>query len=451
MTTMSEHNPIVWRPTGLLETYFATRASIDYYQCVCVWSRFNRPVPKSHLYTAMHAIIARNPALCAIVVDSKTKSIKLALAKEIDLDKMVEYRSTTGSFEEFLAELHEVRMTYDTMTPAWKLFVWNAKTVAFLYDHTPLDGVSGALFHVQLATLLNDRSTLLSTDLSPIVKVDQSMKLHPAVESIVSTSPSLPFVVRTLLQEFGPKWGPFKPSTEGDGRIFAPYVHPIEGSTWRILEIPAERVAVLLTKCRAHNTTLTALWHTMLAMGMSKAYPGVRGFDTSIPINARRFMSSYPDAANEMGAYVFQYKEITAAQEEFSWEEVIRFGNALTKGTTKTSGYILGMLKYLFGNISGWMEAKMGKVREAHMELSNVGARKFPGDVDDETSFRVLNLGFSQPHGTLNPPVKLNCAGVVGGNATLTVCFSDKISGVGKGDVVFDVIKHMVDELSEKD
>ncbi|KAK9371493.1 uncharacterized protein V1513DRAFT_428504 [Lipomyces chichibuensis] len=119
-------------------------------------------------------------------------------------------------------------------------------------------------------------------------------------------------------------------------------------------------------------------------------------------------MSSYPDAANEMGAYVFQYKRIIAAQEEFSWEEVVRFGKALRKGTTKSSGYILGMLKYLFGNISGWMEAKVGKVREADMELSNVGAWKFTRDFDDETSFRVLNLGFSQPHGTLNPPVKLN-------------------------------------------
>ncbi|KAK9321304.1 alcohol acetyltransferase [Lipomyces orientalis] len=377
--------------------------------------------------------------------------MKFALAKEVDLDKIVEYRTTTESFEEFLAELHEVRFTYEAMTPVWKLFVWNEKTVAFVFDHGPLDGTSGALFHVQLAELLNDRNSLLSADISPIVKVDQSMKLNPAVDSIVSTSPSLPFVVSTLFHEFVPKWGPFSPSAERDGTIFAPHVHPVEGSTWRILEIPAARVNILLNKCRAQNTTLTALCHTLLVMGMSKAYPSVAGFDTSVPINARRFMTSYSDAANEMGAYVFQYKEITSAQKEFSWDEVIRFGSALKKGTTKRSGYILGMLKYLFGNISGWMEAKLGKVRESDIELSNVGAWKFTEGIDDEMSYKVLQLGFSQPHGTLNPPIKLNCAGVVGGNTTLTLGFSDKIAGEGKGDVVFGVIKHMVDKLSETD
>ncbi|KAK9243448.1 alcohol acetyltransferase [Lipomyces tetrasporus] len=451
MTTTSDQGAFVWRPTGLLESYFVTRSNLDYYQCVCVWSQFNRPVPKLHLYGAIHALIARNPALCTIVLESKTRSMKFALAKDVDLDKIVEYRTTTGSFEEFLTELHEVRFTYEAMTPVWKLFVWNEKTVAFVFDHATLDGTSGALFHVQLAQLLNDRSILLPADVSPIVKVDQSMKLNPAVESIVSTSPSLRFAASTLFQEFGPKWGPFRPLAERDGTIFAPYVHPVEGSIWRILEIPAARVNLLLNKCRAQNTTLTALFHTLLVIGMSKAYPSVRGFDTSVPINARRFMTSYVDAANEMGAYVFQYKEITSALKEFSWDEVIRFGSALKKGTTKRSGYILGMLKYLFGNISGWMEAKLGNVRETDIELSNVGAWKFTGGIDDEMSYRVLQLGFSQPHGTLNPAIKLNCAGVVGGSTTLTLCFSDKIAGEGKGDMVFGVIKHMVEKLSETD
>ncbi|KAK9234890.1 alcohol acetyltransferase [Lipomyces kononenkoae] len=451
MAAIPEHDALVWRPAGLLETYFATRTSIDYYTSVCVWTKFNRPVEKSRLYPAMHALIGRNPALSTVVLDSKTKSIKFALAKEIDLDKMIEYRSSSGSFEEFLAELHDIRFTYDTMTPVWKLFVWNENTVAFVFDHAPFDGVSGALFHVQLANLLNDQSAVLSEELSPIVNVDQSTKLAPALESIVSTSPPLWFVARMLLAEFGPKWGLSEPA-ERYGNIFAPYTHPVEGTTYRILEIPAERVKVLLHKCRAHNTTMTGLFHTMLLMGMSKAYIGVRGFQTSVPINARRFLSSIPDAANEMGAFVFKYQEVTAAQEEFSWDEVIRFANSLRKGTTRRAGYNLGMLKYLFGNISGWMEAKIGKVRQEEvMELSNLGVWKFSGDVSHEDEFAVMSMGFSQPHGTLNPPICLSSVGVVGGGVTLTLRFSDKIAGHGKGDLVFDLIKKMVDELSEKD
>ncbi|KAK9364743.1 alcohol acetyltransferase [Lipomyces kononenkoae] len=448
MATIPEQNAVDWRPLGLLETYFATRTSIGYYTCVCVWTKLNRPVPKSRLYPAMHSLIRRNPALGTIILDSKTKSIKFTLTNEIDLDKMIEYRSTNGSFEDFLAELHDIQFTYDTMTPVWKLFVWNENTVAFVYDHAPLDGVSGALFQVQLANLLNDQGVALSADLSPIVKVDQTIKLAPALESIASTSPPLWFVARKLFTEFGPKWGP----TERAGHVFAPYVHPVEEITYRVLEIPAERVAVLLNKCRAQNTTLTALWHTILVMGMSKAYVGVRGFPTSIPINARRFMS-LPDAANEMGAFVFQYREVTPAREEFEWDEVIRFADSLRKGTTTASGYNLGMLKYLFGNISGWMEAKIGKVREEAMELSNLGAWKFPGvsgDSSKQNEFVVVDLGFSQPHGTLNPPICLSCAGVVGGNVTLTLRFSDKIAGSGKGDEVFDLIKRTVDKLSEK-
>ncbi|KAK9469415.1 alcohol acetyltransferase-domain-containing protein [Lipomyces arxii] len=418
------------RPQGLFENYFVTRSTLDFYRSVCIWSELDRPITKPRLYAALSRLVTRHAALRAVVLDHDTKLPKFGFLARIELDKVVEFVTCESEIE--LGSLHETKFDYTAAdVPLWKLVVMNMTTLAFVFDHSPLDGTSGGIFHTDLLEFIN---TAPESDLS-VVECD-SIDMFPAMESVVNTRPPATYIISTLWKEFGPKWKSGPPARNGS--IYAiPTTYPVTNARYRVLTLSPSQATSALSQCRAHSTTLTAFLNAALLAAMTKAYPSAPGFGTSIPISARRFM---PNKDRIMGAYVFQYAEITPAQ-AFSWAEAARFGAALKAGTTAKAGYLIGMLRMLFGNISGWMQAKVGQVRDRDMEISNLGAWKF---VSGE--YVAVKFGFSQPVGVTNPPVVISVAGIAGGSVTMVLGYSEDIVGDGIGDIIFNEFRRVVEE-----
>ncbi|KAK9477436.1 alcohol acetyltransferase [Lipomyces japonicus] len=450
------------RPAGLLEKYMIARAQLDYYRSVVVWTEVSAIPPLPVLHAGLAKLISQHAALRSIVIDAENRSPKIGILDEISLDRLVEVDDDDVSLEDYLVRATNVKFDYaDHLVPLWKVKLWRSQYVFFICDHAPFDGTSAAIFQRDLLKIVNNHGT---TDAIANLRVlfDRSVPPAPEIEQLVKISPPVSYVLSVLGSEFGPSFWPFtswqSSAKARDPLIWRNYVDVIANQSCKILNFSSQQAGMLLRACRDHGTTLTALLNTVLVVAASKAYPSTGGFDTSIPINARRFCL-HDDYKNAMGAYVFQYKEITPAVTDFRWTDVTRFGHALKAGTTYKAGWILGMLKYLFGNISEWMEGKIGKERDNDVEVSNIGTVDFSGitydddddddDDDDGVEFKVKKIGFTQPHGILNPPLKLNVAGLLGGAVTIVFGYSDEIVGHGKGELIFNEIKHLLEQVSD--
>ncbi|KAK9234741.1 alcohol acetyltransferase [Lipomyces kononenkoae] len=434
--TVPKDKYVVTRTAGLLETFFIQRKTLDYYTDVVMWASFNSAISRPRLYCALTKLVLKNPAMRAHVLNPLADRPTLAYFDTIDFEKVVEYRTMPEvDMEQLMTEFDKANFEYAELEqPLWKVWVLNEKTVVFAFDHGALDGISGAVFLVQLAEALNDE--IVEENIHSFVRLDPVIESNPIIDDILPPNPH---------------WvPPAVPSTPvRDPSIFAPYDYPIFGDRWRIISIPSSSSKSLLAECRKRKVALTALFHTILLTAMSRVYPGPEGFDTMIPINSRRFFpAQYSDPESIMGNYLYHYKEISVAQRSasFNWEEVIRFDKKVKLSSSDpTKSFILENLVPQIGRIREVMQSKMGRPRENDIAVSNLGAYKFPTG----GAFEVQTVGFSQSNATIMAPVKMNCFGVLGGGITLVVGCAESVTGKGKCDAITHEVNILLAEILE--
>ncbi|KAK9368243.1 alcohol acetyltransferase [Lipomyces kononenkoae] len=435
--TVPEEKYMVTRRAGLLETFFVQRKTLGYYTDVVMWATFSSALSRPRMYYALTKLVSKNPAMRAHILNPLADRPTLAYFDTIDFTKVVEYRNMPEvNLEQLMTEFDKENFDYGELEgPLWKVWVLNETTVVFAFDHGALDGVSGAIFLVQLAEALNDE--IVEENVPSFARLAPVVTPNPIIDDILPPNPNwVPPAV--------PVGSPVR-----DPGIFAPYAYPISGDRWRIITIPSSSSKLLLSECRRRKVALTALLHTILLTAMSRVYPGPEGFDTMIPISSRRFFpAQYADPESIMGSYLYHYKEISLAQRSasFNWEEVNRFDEKvkLSSNDPKKS-FILENLVPQVGRIREVMQAKMGKPRENDMAVSNLGAYKFPSG----GAFEVQSVGFSQSNATILPPIKMNCVGVLGGDITLVVGCAESITGKGKCDAIAQEVDELLAEILE--
>ncbi|KAK9453149.1 alcohol acetyltransferase-domain-containing protein [Dipodascopsis uninucleata] len=429
------------RSAGLLEAYFIARGSLDLYRCVVVWAACIHAIPRVKIYDALNCVVLANPELRTVVLDSEEPAPQLGLLREIPINEsVVEFRRTDDEqsvldFQKLLPELHATKFYYDSGHPLWKVIVYNDRYVAFVYDHGILDGISGALFLTQFFEALCNDDKLISVPKN---------EFNPILDAMVEISPEV--AERQLNQQ---KAG------DRNAAIFAPYSVPVESDNWRVITLSKGKSDILLQRCRDHSVTLTALLHTVLLASVSKVYPETTGFDTMIPINARRYCrlpstcDRSMDADAFMGSYIFQYKEIAPAliNGKFSWAEALRFNKKIKDATSdrEIQAWFLHSLKNQYGNMRASIMNMMGKPRMHDIVVSNLGAHRFP---PTDAYFSVTSAGFSQPNCAIMAPIKANCISVHDGPLTIVVGFADDMVGVGKGHLVVDEIESIIDYIT---
>ncbi|KAG5363078.1 hypothetical protein CJU89_2232 [Yarrowia sp. B02] len=141
------------RQLGPLERLMAVRAQLGLYTNVWVSAELDQPVDLNVLYQAVADLIMDEPMLGVVVTGRKEKDLRFTKLKGIRISDAV---SLEHFNEENIAnihtQLHDIQFDLQGDKPLWRVFPINkGKEIVFVYDHTPLDGMSGASVCVKLA------------------------------------------------------------------------------------------------------------------------------------------------------------------------------------------------------------------------------------------------------------------------------------------------------------
>ena len=208
--------------------------------------------------------------------------------------------------EEIIEGIHNTWFkTHDKTKPWWKVLVLNGTTVIFIAHHSIADGLSGYAFHRTFLQALNSSSsTLAASELegeenqrvqtprvdpsslpSPIDSFQEKMSWFHAIKD---------FLFWTLLRFFIPS----KYLLFSDAIIspFLPTVkHPLPSSPKTrtkvsILRVEGTTVKNCLTACKRHETSFTALLHTIIQVTLAEEYPHAKlGFSRQA-VSVRRLL-----------------------------------------------------------------------------------------------------------------------------------------------------------------
>lgn len=196
--------------------------------------------------------------------------------------------------------------TNDKTKPCWRVIVLNGKTVVFVAHHSIADGMGGYAFHRTFLQALNS-----SPSTSP--DVDENEEQNQRIQTPRIDPSSLPtpiddlrekmswfhaikdFLFWTLLRFFVPaKYLYFSDA------VISPHLptvkHPLPHSPKTvtrasILRINKDMMKKCLSACREHETTFTALLHTIVQVTLAvDEYPGAKlGFSRQA-VSVRRLL-----------------------------------------------------------------------------------------------------------------------------------------------------------------
>ncbi|KAK9452837.1 alcohol acetyltransferase [Dipodascopsis uninucleata] len=402
------------RNLGVFENYFAVRASLDFYGVVVMWIEYDIPIRDQELISkAVHCMVRDHAPLRATInlhpPDNVKPTVRILDPQEFDVNDYIKYEMKDKlDMVSILNEMHSSKL--DPSGILWRIVVVNEKLIAIMFDHTFMDGDSGAMALQYIDKYINNPT-------EPPLSVDMTMK---PLEDLIRINGPLMYNIKEIWNDW---------MSSGRKSMFEDYaVTSNDEQRWYILHIDKERVVELLQKCRSNGATLTTLFHTILVNALSITYNLDSKYliECAIPVNLRRKMSS--EYSQVMGSFISAYTAHTPATTKFDWKMCKDLKHKLTDATGKDSiAYKVGLLYFMSNKLEKWMSDKIGKRRSTDTEITNVGAKKFQTD----GTYTVIDSGFSQGRGVLNPGMALSCIGVAGGSVNITFCYT---SSIVKGD-----------------
>lgn len=397
---------------------------------VFVSATYTKVLGKELLYEALRKLVDEEPMLRCNVFGEETASRYFGRV-DVDLNKVVFYRPDISTCQE-LSDLLIPTERYkygDARIPLWRVYVIgkDRMELAWVYDHSISDGVSGVLFHQKLLSKLNKE---------PSEKEPEEIEMAPSIENAIDVKPSWGFsfqVVYSLLKKKlfggGPKtW------------IGKPPAVPMESQT-EIFEFEPEYAAQLLDYCRKRKITLTALLYATLLTILRNIIPeeDQKAYDDigiSCPVNARRYI---PGFSTELGNYVFQFTHKAPLKDTKTIEEEAKeFLPILKQATTDPTEikYIIGMLNYI-DIPSHIQEAYKAQSRSGAMEISNLGSYDFSPKGD---KIGISKLVFSQGVNSLTYYTTVSLIGIKNGSVSVSI-------SVAKDDANHSICKTLRKQL----
>ncbi|KAK9474711.1 alcohol acetyltransferase [Dipodascopsis tothii] len=425
------------RPLGLCERYHSIRSKIKFYSNVIVAGEYE-PMPSvDDIVGALPAVLATQPMLRSLVRAPSSTDLKdrgeLTVMDEVDVGKLVETvaDSTELNLATVIRNVHDRHFDYaDRTVPPWRVLLWRSY-VMMVYDHCCLDGLSGGMFHQALALALDQPAARPE---GTVARFAPTAPVLP-MDAVVDMNPGVVFALKAVAKEFLPFMKPrIRKKPVGEACVFP----PLPGS-YSVLTVPAAGAARLVEDARAHDTTVTAVVHTLGMVALSRAYPDNGGFASAVPVNARRYAPAYKDV---MASFAVQHSGSYPVQPEFSWDAAAAYRREMVAGLPQAP-LAVGALRFLFSREEKWMLGKVGSKRDCDFELSNLGQFVIAG-----TRHAVRSLVFSQATGVSNPAVKLMTAAVAGGPLTVVVQIMGDV-GAGERDTMVACLEAALAELSQ--
>lgn len=243
------------------EIYQLAMYLLDQYRGTSVSSRYSIPMrlsgsgaeSRNKLVQAVESAIVdtvlRQPVLQVAIADAESQKPRWVQLETLNLRQHVTWHfKESGLDSNFETELQdllatEVDATYPKLDsrPGWRIVIihlqqTNLLEIVFTWNHPHCDGMSGKIFHLNLLKALNsaDKDAENPTDDPSVIELPESApEIPPPVEDICKLPLTVPFVLKTLWNEWGPttfrttlaKWGtdpaPLKPVQNTGLRLYS--------------------------------------------------------------------------------------------------------------------------------------------------------------------------------------------------------------------------------------
>jgi hypothetical protein len=370
----------------------------------------------STVNAAIARVISCSPTLQAGIAGANSKKPAWMQLGSIDLNQHIEWTSLDDSHDSERLMQGTVESQLDTrffeldVRPGWRVVVLEHNDINFLdvlitWNHPHADGMSGRIFHELLLESLNASvSEESSQELAELAELTlhlpgTSSKFPPATEQLVD----LPISPMFLLKE---AWNDNKPTSLFKSPTQAHWA-PIRTSPYktqfRLFTIEASILSKVLTTCRHHKTTLTALLNGLALLSLVSRLDEstASAFASSTAIDQRRFLpSDHPNYSwLEPKKTIANYVSIMTHTFESALVADVRSELASKATQESLSDGLLNVLWSICARVRGEIEERL----RIGLKNDSVGLMKFipdwkaqfKGDVKKprKLSWFVTNLG----------------------------------------------------------
>lgn len=483
-----------------MASYYAIRHDLGVFRCVVVAETYQIEVGsyplsatdfQSALRAALHDTIQVHPALqlslhretassteATFIQHSEISFEDMILVKDVANPIPIDANSTESHslhnhiLATELESIHNGLFTQSESVPSWKLVlirhssVWGefldqstSMSVAFVFHHGIVDGLSGLAFHETFIEALSKQFTLDDSALSPMKVVYDRPFQKP-----MSMEEALGF---TGLHEMGLAESPHPPDQSlGNTKHYGLDEANLNERPARVqlLEIPQHQLRKALELCKTKQATLTGFLHGLIVSFLARRFKDITSVQGITPCSMRKYTHA---ARMDMVNHISYLKQIyhSALLEEFrGFQEfsindvdlIFKIARDFVKeqqsGRDLTYPQILEDAARTLPVLVTSPEQLLHQPRENLIyELSNLGrvqirdpAQMTPDPRSEHPLARQQNVVLSQC-GT-GPDLGINCASLDGSALTISITWHDREL---PHLVVDDLVRHLAGHFAQ--
>lgn len=416
------------RQLSSLEEYFFYRSKWNLHSCFYTGIKLNKLPTRGQLNHTLSKLIKQFPQLHCNV--QHTGSDKLVLtpfkSQSINFDDVVDYKDDWDEWnsDNINSIFKQYHFTYFVETPLWKLVIIpQLNTLLFVVDHVLTDGIGSIKFWQAFmkhlgpetdtnvlfkVTELEDNNNIINSlhpyDLWPISwswKVKRSI-----IPFLVKFIPDLVTGLDPNLLQFNAYKFPQDLLDEESSEIFNYSIH--NTNVHWTLNVPQDKLKLLLTDCKNHNVSLTSYIAATFAVALNKNINDAEDTNSGakikidIPMNTRNVCQSMlglDDSQLQMGNFVAGLEYVGERKDlENIWDVATLIQSSIIQSSQDKIDDTIQQVKLLdVVNIKDYILPKITNFGPgAAFEVTNLGFHEFEIDNDD---FVVEDATFNQPQG----------------------------------------------------
>lgn len=432
------------------------------------------------VYAALKETLNHQPVMGVTIEDEGTKEPKWIRLPTIDLREVVKVINAdpNANPDKWVQDTHRGSVTRIGELPLWKVVVafqdaavtghgsHVSFAVGFFAHHAIADGLSCGAFHL---TFLEALDTLIASpdnfpSNSEAVITVPKLTLVPTLEMKAKLSVSILFVLVQIIKAY--IYNPVDPLNWSGPLISVDAPRPPIGNTRSISLSPAV-VSKLVAKCRAEQTTITALVTALAARKLGIMYPEYKRFTGNVPFSLRKFTGHSP---KDMGVFVSNVtpyfsseanpsrgylscassldEKLSSGADEKLWGSARAVKKFIDKGTATSHNQHVNMLKFV-SDYKKYFLGLLGTTRAHAFEVTNIGVVDGGAGRDDEkaTFDRVM---FSAGGCVYGDPFAIFLATAKNGYMTVAVGWQGGVVSDEEGKDMLGWLEAQLKGLAEK-
>ncbi|KAL2758944.1 hypothetical protein ACRALDRAFT_1069105 [Sodiomyces alcalophilus JCM 7366] len=492
------------------QVYSTARHSLGLYFGVSVACRYAVPhslckmdALRPAVERAVAQVVFEQPYMRVGIIDEDTSHPAYVHVPSIDLSRHIRWldpldaQDIDGAMESELTAQLSSRWENLDRQPPWKVTVFTIREsnqdddgdingpdstaaaieILYTYHHALGDGTSGTIFHKQLLRALTSPvSSLSSPSCSGVIlTLPEPADLPPTQEELVPFRLSWSYFLKAVWRGYGPSWLQSQPDPPPWTGLTPTQVSRPYAMNLRLFSIPADTAATLVPLARAHDSTITGLFHALVATSLVRRLPAseARSFLFGSAVSLRRCIDRRKSKESSFHPETQFAVLVSSIAHSLPLEMMAQLRNAVGMGPGAGGGDAneamwnvaravtaglrervatlpwddpAGLLKYI-ADMRGFIREVDGKPRPWTWQVSNVGAMPScppitaggqqdgphgdgaEGDEAEETvdQWRITRAVFSQSALKSSTALMLNLIGLVGGELTGTLSWQDGV------------------------